>query len=49
MSTHCKHAMLRHYEEFDGLAAQFSVTTLLGDPATGPIQRVLAGEHWLEV
>jgi pimeloyl-ACP methyl ester carboxylesterase len=44
-----KHAMLRHHAEFDGLAAQFTVATLLGDPAAGPIQRVLAGEHWLEV
>jgi pimeloyl-ACP methyl ester carboxylesterase len=44
-----KHAMLRHHAEFDGLAAQFTVATLLGDQATGPVERVLAGEHWLEV
>jgi pimeloyl-ACP methyl ester carboxylesterase len=44
-----KHAMLRHHAEFDGLAAQFAAATLLGDPATGPVERVLAGEHWLRV
>ncbi len=44
-----KHAMLRHHAEFDGLAAQFAVATLLGAAVTGPVQRVLAGEHWLEV
>lgn len=44
-----KHAMLRHHAEFDGLAAQFAAVTLLGDRATGPVERVIAGEHWLEV
>jgi pimeloyl-ACP methyl ester carboxylesterase len=44
-----KHAMLRHHAEFDGLAAQFTAATLLGDPGVGPIKRVLDGEHWLEV
>jgi pimeloyl-ACP methyl ester carboxylesterase len=44
-----KHAMLGHHAEFDGLAARFTAATLLGDPATGPVRRVLDGEHWLEV
>lgn len=44
-----KHAMLRHHAEFDGLATRFTAATLLGDAATGPIRRVLDGEHWLEV
>jgi pimeloyl-ACP methyl ester carboxylesterase len=44
-----KHAMLRHHSQFDGLAAQFAVATLLGVPATGPVRQVLDGEQWLEV
>ena len=44
-----KHAMLRRHGEYDGLAAQFMVATLLGQPASGVIERVLAGERWLEV
>jgi pimeloyl-ACP methyl ester carboxylesterase len=42
-----KHAMLRHHDTFDGLAAQFAAATLLGAPAgdggTGPLAQVLAG------
>jgi pimeloyl-ACP methyl ester carboxylesterase len=39
-----KHAMLRHGGRFDGLAAEFAVTTLLGEPAKGPLARIEAGE-----
>jgi pimeloyl-ACP methyl ester carboxylesterase len=41
-----KHAMLHHHAIFDGLAADFSATTLLGAPATGALARVAAGERW---
>jgi alpha-beta hydrolase superfamily lysophospholipase len=44
-----KHAMLRHHRRFDGLAADFAAATLLGTDPEGPIERVLAGERWLEV
>ncbi len=44
-----KHAMLGRHNLFDGLAAQFAVSTLLGEPAEGTIARVLAGERWIEV
>lgn len=42
-----KHAMLRHGAEFDRYAAQFATASLLGDPAPGPVGRVLAGENWV--
>lgn len=42
-----KHAMLRHGAEFDRYAAEFATATLLGDPAPGPVGRVLAGEDWV--
>lgn len=44
-----KHAMLKHGSIFDGLAAVFATATLLGQPATGTIGRVLAGEQWIDV
>lgn len=44
-----KHAMLRRHALFDGLAAQFAVTTLLGAPATGSLARLEAGERWITV
>jgi pimeloyl-ACP methyl ester carboxylesterase len=43
------HAMLKRHELFDGLAAEFASTTVLGAPSTGPIARVLAGESWIQV
>ena len=44
-----KHAMLKRHHVFDGLAADFTVATLLDLPTHGPIERVLAGEVRLEV
>jgi dienelactone hydrolase len=44
-----KHAMLAHHRSFDGLAAAFAVATLLGEGDGGPIDRVLAGERFLEL
>ncbi len=43
------HAMLRHHRVFDGLAADFAATTLLGADPSPTIARVLAGERWLAV
>jgi len=43
-----RHAMLRHHRSFDGYAAQFAAATLLGEPATGPVARVLDGEFFVE-
>ncbi|MCW2522785.1 MAG: alpha/beta hydrolase, partial [Frankiales bacterium] len=43
-----KHAMLKHHGEFDGLAADFAVATLLGDDVGGAVGRVLAGERWID-
>ncbi len=43
------HAMLRHHALFDGMAAGFAATTLLGRPAAPPLDRIAAGEGWLEV
>lgn len=42
-----RHAMLRHHSEYDRYAAQFATATLLGEPAHGPVGRVLAGEGWV--
>jgi alpha-beta hydrolase superfamily lysophospholipase len=42
-----KHAMLRHFADFDGLAADFAAATLLGTAGTGLVARALAGEQWL--
>ena len=44
-----KHAMLRRHRVYDGLAAQFAVTTLLGEPATGALARIEVGERWVTV
>jgi alpha-beta hydrolase superfamily lysophospholipase len=44
-----KHAMLRHHEQFDGLAASFAAATLLGESATdGVLARVLAGDTLID-
>jgi hypothetical protein len=39
--------MLRHFADFDGLAADFAAATLLGTAGTGLVARALAGEQWL--
>ncbi len=44
-----KHAMLRHHRRFDRLAADFATATLLDTQPAGPVGRIAAGEHWLEV
>ena len=44
-----KHAMLRRHRVFDRLAAEFAVATLLGQPTSDSIARVLAGERWIEL
>jgi predicted esterase len=44
-----KHAMLRHHDRFGGLAAEFAATTLLGEPATGTLARIEAGEPLVAV
>lgn len=44
-----KHAMLRHREHFDGLAAEFAATTLLGDEPDAVLARLASGESWLAV
>jgi hypothetical protein len=41
------HAMLRHHATFDGLAARFATTTLLGEPGSGVLARIEAGERWV--
>ncbi|MFZ0089393.1 MAG: hypothetical protein WAL63_07805 [Solirubrobacteraceae bacterium] len=40
-----KHSMLRRHSVFDGLAAQFAATTLLGEPPAGALARIADGEH----
>jgi pimeloyl-ACP methyl ester carboxylesterase len=44
-----KHAMLRRHRVFDRLAAEFAVATLLDQPTSDTIARVLTGEGWIEV
>ncbi|MCW2831032.1 MAG: alpha/beta hydrolase [Aeromicrobium sp.] len=45
-----KHAMLGRHSDFDRLAADFSVATLLDDTTPGgTVSRVLAGESLLEI
>jgi len=39
-----KHAMLRHGRIFDGAAADFAAGVLRGDPVSGAVGRILAGE-----
>jgi len=43
------HSMLRHHAIFDGLAAGFAATTLLGTESTGALARIEAGEAWVTV
>ena len=43
------HSMLRHHAIFDGLAAEFAATTLLGTESTGALARIDAGEAWVTV
>jgi alpha-beta hydrolase superfamily lysophospholipase len=40
-----RHAMLRHRDLFDGLAADFAALVLLGESGKGPIARVAEGER----
>ncbi|NUO34577.1 MAG: alpha/beta fold hydrolase [Dermatophilaceae bacterium] len=48
-----RHAMLRRHRLFDGIAAGFTTTTLLGRRPGGAgaavVEKVLAGEQWLDV
>jgi predicted esterase len=44
-----KHAMLREHATFDGLAAGFASTTLLGTPPAGPLARIPAGESFVRL
>lgn len=44
-----KHAMLRHHGRFDGLAAEFAASTLLGAPAGEVLTRIASGEPLVEV
>jgi pimeloyl-ACP methyl ester carboxylesterase len=44
-----KHAMLRRHRVFDRLAAEFAVATLLDQPTSDTIARVLAGDSSMEV
>jgi pimeloyl-ACP methyl ester carboxylesterase len=43
------HAMLRHHGTFDRPAAEFAAATLLDAPASGTMERVLAGEGRIEL
>ena len=43
-----RHAMLRHHTLYERFAAEFAVGTVLGDPQSGPVGRVLAGERWVD-
>jgi predicted esterase len=42
------HSMLRHHRTFDGLAARCAVWMLLGETQPGIVERIAAGERWLE-
>jgi pimeloyl-ACP methyl ester carboxylesterase len=44
-----KHAMLKHHALFDGLAAQFAASTLLGTPPAGPLTRLPEGEGFVRL
>lgn len=44
-----KHAMLHDHSTFDGLAAEFAASTLLGTTPHGVVARVLAGAELVEV
>ncbi len=43
------HAMLKRHALFDGLAAQFAASTLLGTRSSGALARVEDGETWVRV
>ncbi len=44
-----KHAMLAKHAIFEALATDFTTATLLGDPVGGSVERVLAGERWIDL
>ena len=44
-----KHAMLRRHAQFDGLAADFALSSLLDVHRSDAVQRIEAGERWLTV
>jgi dienelactone hydrolase len=44
-----KHSMLHRHRVFDGLAAEFAATILLGRPAGSTLRRALDGDAWIEV
>jgi dienelactone hydrolase len=43
------HTMLTHRQSFDGLAADFALTTLLHTRPSGPLARVQTGERWVHM
>lgn len=43
------HSMLRHHRLFDGLAADFTAATLLGNTGDPLVQRLLDGEQSIEI
>jgi len=43
------HSMLRRHRLFDGLAAEFAASTLLGRPVRGPLARLADDEPWVEL
>ncbi len=43
------HAMVKRHALFDGLAAEFAVTTLLGERGSDVLARVENGEAWIRV
>jgi predicted esterase len=44
-----KHAMLKHHALFDGLAAEFAASTLLGTPPAGPLARIDEGARFVRL
>jgi predicted esterase len=44
-----KHAMLRRHALFDGLAAEFAASTLLGTPPAGPLARIDEGARFVRL
>jgi hypothetical protein len=44
-----KHAMLRHHALFDGLAAEFAASTLLGTPPVGALARIDEGARFVRL
>ena len=41
--------MLRHHALFDGLAAEFAASTLLGTPPAGPLTRIDEGARFVRL